>query len=165
MDNELILKKVSSEDDFKYFSQVFFNEDVMLMNYGRVFTLEEAKKCYKGILKNSLKYNELGSFKVFINNTEEFIGICSININESLDEVELEYLLLPQYWGNGYGTEIARILLNICKKITSVKKASAIIDPKNIASRKILEKYGFKSESIFRIDDGSLAETLTLIVN
>ena len=141
MDNELILKKVSSEDDFKYFSQVFFNEDVMLMNYGRVFTLEEAKKCYKGILKNSLKYNELGSFKVFINNTKEFIGICSININEFLDEVELEYLLLPQYWGNGYGTEIARILLNICKKITSVKKASAIID------------------------DGSLAETLTLIVN
>jgi len=45
--------------------------------------------------------------------------------------------------------------------VKSVKQVTGTIDPKNIASRKILIKNGFSSCKVFEIDDGSLAEVLS----
>lgn len=43
----------------------------------------------------------------------------------------------------------------------SVQQVIGMIDPNNIASRKILLKNGFVSCKIYEIDDGSLTEVLS----
>lgn len=70
---------------------------------------------------------------------------------EKKDEAEIGYMLLPKYWGKGFGSKIADVLIEKAKQ-TSVKRLTAVIDPNNIPSRNILIKRGFRSEKICEID-------------
>lgn len=60
------------------------------------------------------------------------------------NEAEVEYLLMPEHWGKGYGSEIAQALVNLGTQVDKIHSLIAIIDPENIASQRILEKQGFK---------------------
>jgi len=154
----MYFEKFSSEDDFEYFFKLVSNEKIMTMNFGRVFTLEEAKKYYEKVLSINEKSKDLGQFKVFEGSNKDFIGLGAIVANEDLTEVEIEYLLLPDYWGKGYGSSIAETLVSMASGVKSIKKVTAIADPNNMGSKKILLKNGFVSSEIYEIDDGSLAE-------
>ena len=79
-------------------------------------------------------------------------------VNDNFTEVEVEYSLLPEYWGKGYGSEIAENLLKKVEETKGMQRATAIIDPNNIASKKIVLKNGFTSCKLYEIDDGSPAE-------
>ncbi len=158
MNNQMYFEKFSSEDDFEYFFKLVSNEKIMTMNFGRVFTLEEAKKYYEKVLSINEKSKDLGQFKVFEGSNKDFIGLGAIVANEDLTEVEIEYLLLPDYWGKGYGSSIAETLVSMASGVKSIKKVTAIADPNNMGSKKILLKNGFVSSEIYEIDDGSLAE-------
>lgn len=105
-------------------------------------------------LKNSFQtHPDFGYFNAFATDNDAFAGLGTLLMNEDSDEAEIEYLLLPSYWGKGYGTEIVGCLLErICE--TGAKRVVAITDPSNVASRKILLKTGFVSEEIYQIDDG-----------
>ncbi len=156
--SRVYFKKFISKEDFKYFSKLVFNEKIMVMNYGRVFTMDEAKNYYKYLLQNNKTHDDFGNFKVFETSTNNFIGMGAITITSDLKESEIEYMLLPEYWGKGYGSEIVDNLLKITKETKSIEKVTAITDPGNVGSKKILLKNGFVSCKIYRIDDGSLAE-------
>lgn len=156
--NRIYFKKFISEDDFQYFSKLVFNEKVMVMNFGRVFTMDEAKKYYKYLLENNKTHDDFGNFKVLETSTNNFIGMCAIIISSDFKESEIEYMLLPEYWGKGYGSEIVDNLLNMIEETKSIEKVTAITDPNNLGSRKILLKNGFVSCKVYKIDDGSLAE-------
>lgn len=158
MQNRIYFKKFLSDDDFQYYLDLVSNEKVMVMNYGRVFTLEEANLTYKGMLKNNKSDEAFGYFIVFEKATNTFIGLGAIIINNDFSEAEVEYMLLPNYWGKGYGREIVRELIKKAEKIKSIHKVTAITDPNNSASKKILLNNGFVSCEILEIDDGSLAE-------
>jgi ribosomal-protein-alanine N-acetyltransferase len=158
MDSGIYFEKFLTEDDFQYFLRLALNEDVMVMNYGRIFTLEEAKKVYKGLLEKNKIHQDFGQFKVFEATTNNFIGLCGLIISDDFTKAEIEYLLLPEYWRKGYGSEIAKVLLKKAEESKSIKKVTATIDPNNIGSRKILLKNRFVSYKTYTIDDGSLAE-------
>ena len=161
MKNKIYFEKFLSEDDFKYFLNLVSNEKIMVMNYGRVFSLEEAKKCYKRLLQNNKKNEGFGSFKVFEMDTNIFIGLGALEISGDLTEAEVEYMLLPEYWGKGYGSEIVRELIKKAEETPSILQVIGIIDPNNIASKKILLNNGFVSCKKYEIDDGSPAELLS----
>lgn len=158
MKNEIYLKKFSCGDDFQYFFKLVSNEKIMVMNYGRVFTLEEAKKYYEKVLSINEKHKDFGQFKVFEGITHNFIGLGAIVANEEVTEAEIEYLLLPNYWGKGYGSTLAETLISMASGVKSIEKVTAIADPNNVGSKKILLKNGFVSSKVYEIDDGSLAE-------
>jgi hypothetical protein len=69
----------------------------MIMNYRRVFALEEANLTYKGILKNNKNHEAFGYFKVFEKATNALIGLGEITINNDFTEAEIEYMLMPDY--------------------------------------------------------------------
>lgn len=158
MTNRIYFEKFLSEDDFEYFSELAFNEKVMVMNMGRVFTLEEAKMVFNGTLKNNKIHKDFGGFKVFEKATNTFIGEGCIFINKDFTKAEIEYLLLPEYWGKRYGSEIVENLLKIAEETKSIQEVTAITDPDNKVSKKILSNNGFVSCKVYKIDDGSLAE-------
>lgn len=87
MGDRIYFKKFLSEDDFQYFLKLVSNEKVMVMNYGRVFSLEEAKKCYEGFLEKGRKHEDFGGFKVFEEFTNTFIGLGALLVNDNFTEV------------------------------------------------------------------------------
>jgi len=161
MENRIYLKKFLSEDDFQYFYKLVSNEKVMALDSGRPFTLEEAKNYFRYLLKNNERHEDFGNFKVFESAENIFIGLGALVLNDDFTEAEIEYSLLPEYWAKGYGSEIVEKLLKKTEVIESIEQITATIDPNNMASKKILIKNGFVSQEIFKIDDGSLAETFS----
>lgn len=153
MGNRIYLEKFSSEEDFEYYFSLVSDERVMAMVTERAIPLEEAKENFKALLERNKKHEDFGSFKVLEAVTNEFIGLGMLKINEEdLREAEIGYLMLPKFWGKGYGKEIGRLLLKRAEEVKSLKRITAIIDPKNIASKKILLDIGFISEKLCEID-------------
>lgn len=162
--NRIYFEKYSSENDISDYEDLVFNEKLMVMNFGRIFTREEAKMFFDNMLKINRKHKEFGYFKVFEKTNNKLIGLGGIILNQEDLEAEVEYLLLPEYWGMGYGSEVLDELLNKAYKNKNIKKLIGITNPNNMASRKILLKQGFNSQKVYEIEDGSLAELFIKIV-
>jgi ribosomal-protein-alanine N-acetyltransferase len=70
---------------------------------------------------------------------------------------EIGYFLDKAYWGHGYATEIAQILINYCFATMQFHKVVASCDARNIASEKVMIKCGMEKEGEFkqqRLKDG-----------
>ena len=143
-----MLYREFTANDFTLYYQLVSNKQVMAQITERAIPLEEARTNYENLLNRNEKYKVFGSYAFFHPETEVFIGFGHITLNEQKsDEAELGYMLIPEHWGKGYGSEIAEILIALAEQ-TNVKELKAIIDPANIASKKILINQGFTSEWI-----------------
>ena len=58
------------------------------------------------------------------------------------DEIEIAYVLLPQYWGCGLATEVAREMLDLAFSRLGINDLVAVTLPENRASRRVMEKAG-----------------------
>lgn len=63
---------------------------------------------------------------------------------------ELGYRLHPQYWGQGITTEAAVAVLNYGFSELSMNRVEALVDPRNAASLRVLEKLRFQREGLLR---------------
>jgi RimJ/RimL family protein N-acetyltransferase len=65
---------------------------------------------------------------------------------EGVDEVEVSYALLPQFWGNGYATEIAQRSAALAQHELHLPGIVGFTLPGNIASQRVLQKTGLTYE-------------------
>lgn len=139
--------------DFESFYALTGNGKVMAMITERPLSKEEALKKFNYFLENNKLHKSFGSFKVFEVEDSGLLGFAKLEITEeNRYEAELGYMLLPEFWGRGYGNEIAEILLEVAISDLNLTRVYANTDPNNHASRKILINNGFTSEEIGEID-------------
>ena len=82
---------------------------------------------------------------------ERLIGICGASEWDRVNRhVDLGYLLLPSVWGNGYATEAARTVIDWCFDQLDVHRIQADCTDGNGASERVLLKWGFQLEGIWR---------------
>ena len=82
-----------------------------------------------------------------------FIGWCSLNRwNPTYRSASLGYCLTEAAWGQGYGTEAARALLQWAFETLDLNRVQAETDTRNTASAHVLEKLGFVREGTLRED-------------
>lgn len=159
------LEKYIGLEDYHYYASLVFNESVMNMNLGRTFTKDEADEYFKFMLDNDKNYEYAGNFKVFIENNNSYLGTATLRLYEDLSGAEIEYMLLPDYWGQGFGTEVVSCLLKLAANFVSVKEITAITTTNNIHSKKVLIKNGFKSDCIYKVEENnSFAELFKKIL-
>lgn len=70
------------------------------------------------------------------------IGFVGLKFLTDLQEVDLGYRLLPEYWGKGLATEASRAVVDYGFTRLGLKRIIGIVDPENVASVRILEKVG-----------------------
>ncbi len=84
------------------------------------------------------------------------IGICGLIKRDELDDVDIGYAFLPQFWAQGFATEAARAVMAYGREVLKLKRIMAIVSPDNERSIKMLEKIGLEFEGIMRWpEDGS----------
>jgi RimJ/RimL family protein N-acetyltransferase len=70
-----------------------------------------------------------------------FLGNVGANMDDETDTTEIWYSMAPQFHGLGYATEAVKALMSLLP----VKNTIQIeCDPRNIPSRKLAERLGFK---------------------
>ena len=151
-----------TENDFTHYFKLVNDEKVMQMITERALETEEAKSDFDKLIQNNKLSENFGSFKILDNETKEFIGLAKLEIKSKGDqEAELGYMILPKLWGRGIASKVGKQLIEVAKSQKEINKLFAIIDPKNLPSRKILINNGFLSKE-FKDFDGLPGEILEL---
>ncbi len=86
--------------------------------------------------------------------TETIIGEAGFTIEVRAQHggrADLGYFLLPAYWGQGYATEAAELMLTYCFTVLKLHKVTASCDAENTASEQVMKKCGMQREAYLRI--------------
>ena len=140
---ERLIYSYTIEEELKSYLGLVTNVEVMRYITSKPLEEMEGLERFHKILEINDEHNRLGIFSVYTKDQQEFAGIAKVVPFEN-HVYEIGYSIYPKFWGNGYGTEISKKMVEIGKTIPDVESLVAIIDPANIASRKILEKSGFE---------------------
>ncbi|MBD2077300.1 GNAT family N-acetyltransferase [Phormidium sp. FACHB-592] len=74
----------------------------------------------------------------------EKLGFVFLQPCSRLSEIELGYRICRDYWGQGYATESAQLLLSHGLKELHFNPIVAAVDPLNIASERVLQRIGMQ---------------------
>ena len=84
--------------------------------------------------------------------TDKVIGTIQLAIDEANQSAEINFIIHPNYWGNGVATDIAKTIIKYGFKVLKLNRIGASIDSRNIAAGIVLEKLGMKREGVLRKD-------------
>lgn len=144
-------------DDFPLFYSVFSNTPVMQYAWIDQYTREsDAEPHFQKILLHNQLPPEIRpayEFAVFLNDSDTFIGYADIEVhirNSSGGVGEIGYFLLPEFWGQGYATEISQKLTEICFTKLCLHRVEARCHANNQKSEQVMKKCGMTKEGEFR---------------
>lgn len=153
MNSDQLTFKKYTEADFDSFYAMVQQDDVMKYISGAGLTEVQARSKFRSILELNRDEDTLGSFMVY-NEAEIFIGDGKlVKYKHDASLLEIGYILKSTFWQKGYGTMICRKILSLADELFPEKDIVGLIDPENIASKKLLEKFGFRSYFLGMEDD------------
>ena len=91
-----------------------------------------------------------GRFACVWKPTGAVIGFSGIKHVPEINENELGYRFLPEYWGLGLATEAGRASIEFARSQLGLKRLVAMVHPENAASAQVLGKLGFSIEKQLR---------------
>ncbi|MFV0305238.1 MAG: GNAT family N-acetyltransferase [Moheibacter sp.] len=140
----LLLFQRYQPKDFLLYYKLVREKEVMKYITEKGLSKDEARKNFSRTLKLNEEHTQLGYYKIYKN--QEFIGNCKlVNYRKDNSIFEIGYVLHQEFWGKGLGTQVCEYMLKLADEIHSEKDIIGIINPKNIVSKKLLEKFGFKT--------------------
>ena len=80
-----------------------------------------------------------------LNEEKDFVGVVTLmSVNQHNATAGLGYWIGRPYWGKGYGSSAAHRCISYAQEELGIKEIGASCLEHNTASRRILEKVGFK---------------------
>lgn len=94
------------------------------------------------------RHEGFGLWLVSLAATGEFVGDCGLTPQEieGITEIEVGYHVRPDLQGRGYATESAAACLEHARDVLGVRRLTALINPRNMPSRRVAEKIGLVHE-------------------
>ena len=134
-----------TEEDFDDYYSIVADDQVMKYITGKGMSEKQAMRKFTEILQINKEDDLLGYFKVIDRDTG-LIGDCKlVRYKRDRSVLEIGYLLKRTFWKKGFGTKICAKLLEKTEEIAPNDDIIRVIDPDNIASKRLLEKFGFES--------------------
>ena len=151
--NRLVLRWLAVED--AEFILDLLNQPSFLQFIGDkgVRTIDDARNY---ILTGPIASNERFGFGLYLTelkSTRAPIGICGLLKRETLDDVDVGFAFLPQYWRQGYAFESASAVIAYGKETLGLDRIVAITSPDNEASIRVLNKLGLKFDRMIRLSE------------
>lgn len=87
-----------------------------------------------------------GRWACVLKETGAVIGFCGLKYLPDLDAVDVGYRFLPRFWGRGLATEACTASLNFGFNTLKLPEIIGLVLPDNVASIRVLEKAGMKSD-------------------
>ena len=69
--------------------------------------------------------------------------MCGLIKRDFIEDVDIGYAFLPEFWGHGYAQEAAAAVLEHGKRDFGLARIVAVVSPGNESSIKLLKKLGF----------------------
>lgn len=121
-------------------------EKKVMSTLGKLKTKEQSEGWLENNLNHWKKYG-YGIWMFYDKADDQFVGRGGLRNDdvEGVKEIEIEYALMPQYWGKGLGTEIGKAIIAHAKKL-GLDSIVAYTQAKHTASINIMKKMDFVYE-------------------
>lgn len=108
-----------------------------------IHTLSDAEAYIQNYFFPTYAKKSCGFWCVLEKHSNEPIGVISMLLRDSLDEVDLGFAFLPAYTGLGYAYEASLAILKIEQEESNLTSVLAFTDLENTRSQLLLERLGF----------------------
>jgi RimJ/RimL family protein N-acetyltransferase len=122
---------------------------------------EKAKSVIQNRFIAEYNRNGYGAYLVVIKKLDsqdtspiQFIGTVGLTKGDSptsFSAPDIGFALLPEYLGRGYATEAGKLILEYAERTFDLKNALGLCNPKNKASRAVLERIGFTFRGVHEL--------------
>lgn len=145
LETDRLILRPMTEDDAEFILELL-NDPSFIRNIGdrKVRSLEGAKVYISKGPIASYDRNGFGLMTVTLKETGESMGMCGLIKREMLEDVDIGYAFLPQYWSKGYAVEAALAVKQFARDTVGLKRLVAITNPDNDASIRVLKKIGMR---------------------
>ena len=110
------------------------------------------------LISSRWQAEKIGFCGIFEKKTGLFLGWCGVWRLKETDELEIGYAIGKDFWNRGYATEAARSFLQYAFETLKSDKITAVAEPENTASRRVMEKLGMKFVRIGDFYDRDMAQ-------
>lgn len=143
----LLLRRVS-KDDVNEIMELRGNPETMkYIPRPLVKTEEDALHHFK-MIDYKIENNEGINWAITFKGNPKLIGIIGhYRIQPENYRCEIGYMILPEFNGQGIITEAIKVVLEYGFNDLKMHSIEAIIDPRNLASERVLQKNGFVKEA------------------
>lgn len=146
----LVLRAISDSDR----EAIFEYRSDKVSNQFQGWIPERIEDVSAFIAKVSSIYNSPNSWFQFVileNSTNQIIGDLGVHfLEEGSRQAEIGCTINKEFQSQGYATEALNAVINSLFKELNFHRVFASIDPRNIASQKMMEKLGFRKEAHFK---------------
>ncbi|MFK8038359.1 MAG: GNAT family N-acetyltransferase [Crocinitomicaceae bacterium] len=149
--SERLTVRILAVEDKDLFYEMMSDPKVMDPIPQSVFSREDSDAKILELIK-SKPVGEKMIWTITEKGANDLIGICGFLINSEGNR-ELAYRFRPQFWGKGYGTEVAKELLNYGFNTLNYKVIDADANKDNAKSIKILDKFMTKVNEFWNEND------------
>ena len=111
-----------------------------------LFEYQEELEYEKNYIQYIYKLYGFGMWLIFDKTTGKLVGRAGIEVRESCDrenQAELGFCISPDRWKQGLAFEVCSEIIRLARERFGLTSLIARCDPKNVASRGLLEKLGF----------------------
>ena len=140
--SSLILREFT-KDDFESVYEFNSNHDVHKYTGDEITnTLEKAREIIEKIWLKDYNTYGYGRWAVVYKPDNKIIGFAGLKYLPEINETDIGYRFLPQYWGLGIASEVSKEIIKYGFEQLSLERIIGIAMPENIGSWKVLEKMG-----------------------
>ena len=137
------------DDDFAIIATIMRDEGVQKV-WGHYFTNDEVKE-WISQRKNCYEKNGIDYLLVSEKLSQKVVGLVGLlkKVTNGKDAWEIGYILLNEYYGNGYATEGAKVMADYAFHVLKAPKVICEIRPMNKPSIAVAKRLGMQEKGIF----------------
>ena len=114
-------------------------------------SLEDANNYIQSGPREMYQRLGFGLWLVELKQTADSIGLCGLIKRDTLDDVDIGFAFLPEFWRQGYALESAAATISYARETLKLGRLVAITSQDNQASGKLLKKLGFRFKELIRL--------------
>ncbi|MBU2713554.1 GNAT family N-acetyltransferase [Zooshikella harenae] len=160
--HQLILRPLTEIDAKALFSIFSDQETMRYWSSPPIKKIQEADELIERCMVNYQTQQAL-CLGLEYQNTAQLIGTCTLfSIHQASRRAELGYILKRDYWGRGLMQEALNAFIHFAFTSLDLHRLEADIDPRNHASKRVLQRLGFNKEGFLRerwMVNGEISDT------
>ena len=146
MESRRCLLRPFIADDLDWLTDLVADREVNRFLWDDVESREEAGGIAEAMISLDLVRFQFGHWAIQDKNTGVILGWTALGKLRPWtglwDEIAVSYALRRASWGQGFATEAAGHLVRYALQVQSLERVMAVIDARNTASKRVLEKIG-----------------------
>lgn len=125
--------------------------DPVAMRYWSFLPYTELSQAEAHLTRNAAFAEKRENMPWGIEKDGQLVGTVTLHdMNLECGRAEIGYMLARSLWGQGHAREAATLAIDHAFGPLGLRRLEADIDPRNLASQKLLERLGFVREGVLR---------------